>query len=134
MTDDQKSRLRLADAISELRREISKAKLEGEGKDVRFRARAIELELSIDFEFGVEAETGLSKWLPFVEAKIKGNADRKAAHKLVMHLEIDGGQSKGEGGDPGGAEAEGETDANLIGDKGRNAPKPRKKESPSGRG
>ena len=114
MPDDQGSRLRLADAISELRREIRRAQNDGEGSEIRFRAKEIELELSIDFDFGVEAETGLPKWLPFIEAKVKGNIDRKSAHKVVLHLEIDDSVPH----------ADGKKAANVIGDDEGPAPAP----------
>lgn len=127
MSEELKSRMRLADAISELRREIARAKLEGEGREIRFRAKEIELELSIDFELGAEVEGGLPKWIPFVEAKVKGSVDRKSAHKIVMHLEIDG---TGGGGEPqsnsaGAATGSGKkSDAGLIADIDPTAPKP----------
>jgi hypothetical protein len=101
MTDDQKSRVRLADAIKELRVEISRARQEGQGQDVRFRAKSIEVELSIDFEMSGEGSAGVPKWIPFVDVSVKGSAKRSSAHKIVIKLEID------ETGNPAG---------NLIGD------------------
>ena len=101
MADDQKSRVRLADAIKELRAEISRARQEGQGQDVRFRAKSIEVALSIDFELSGEGSGKLSKWIPFVDVSVKGAAKTKSAHKIVIKLEID------EAGNPAG---------NLIGD------------------
>jgi hypothetical protein len=101
MADDQKSRVRLADAIKELRAEISRARQEGQGQDVRFRAKSIDVELAIDFELSGEGSAGVSKWIPFVDVSVKGTAKNKSAHKIVIKLEID------EAGNPAG---------NLIGD------------------
>ncbi|MCO5966034.1 trypco2 family protein [Sinorhizobium meliloti] len=86
--------VRLADAISELRAEISRARQEGEGKDVRFASKAIEVELSLDFSWTVEGTGGLSKWIPFVDLSAKGGSGEKSLHKIKLTLEID------TGGDP----------------------------------
>ena len=87
-------RIRLADAIAELRAEISRAKQEGEGKDVRFAAKAIEVELSLDFHWTAEVSGGVSKWIPFVDLAAKGSGGENSLHKIKLTLEID------TGGDP----------------------------------
>src|SRR5215212_9465516 len=96
--------MRVADAIAELRAEISRARQEGEGKDVRFAAKAIEVELSIDFGWTAEATAGVSKWVPFVDLSAKGSGSKKSLHKIKLTLEIDtGGEpSKGRISDPSG--------------------------------
>lgn len=81
----------LADAIAELRAEISRARTEGEGKDVRFAAKAIEVELSIDFGWTAEASAAVSKWVPFVDLGAKGGGSEKSLHKIKLTLEIDTG-------------------------------------------
>jgi len=81
----------LADAISELRAEISRARREGEGKDVRFAAKAIEVELSVDFGWTAEGTAGVSKWIPFVDLGVKGSGSEKSLHKVKLTLEIDTG-------------------------------------------
>jgi Trypsin-co-occurring domain 2 len=97
-------RIQLADAIAELRAEISRARQEGEGKDVRFATKAIEVELSLDFEWVAEVSGGVSKWIPFVDLAAKGSGGKKSLHKIKMTLEIDtgGDPSKGRISDSAG--------------------------------
>jgi hypothetical protein len=87
-------KIRLADAIAELRAEISQARREGEGKDVRFAMKAIEVELSVDFGWTAEGTAGVSKWIPFVDLGVKGSGNEKSLHKVKLTLEVD------TGGDP----------------------------------
>jgi hypothetical protein len=96
--------MRLADAIAELRAEISRARKEGAGKDVRFAPKAIEVELSLDFAWTGEATAGVSKWIPFVELGLKAGGSEKSLHKVKLTLEIDtGGEpSRGIISDPRG--------------------------------
>jgi hypothetical protein len=88
--------MRLADAIAELRAEISEAMREGVGKDVRFMAKEIEVELSVDFDWAAEGSAGVSKWIPFVDLGVKGSGSEKSLHKVKLTLEIDtqGDESK----------------------------------------
>src|SRR4051812_17407 len=65
--DVTKPKIRLADAIAELRAEISRARRTGEGQEVRFAAKTIELELSMDFGWSAEVSGGVSKWIPLVD-------------------------------------------------------------------
>jgi Trypsin-co-occurring domain 2 len=97
MTENRPPNVRLADAIAELRAEISRARQEGEGKDVRFSAKAIEVELSVDFGWAAEGTAGVSKWIPFVDLGVKGSGSEKSLHKVTLTLEIDtaGEPSKG---------------------------------------
>jgi hypothetical protein len=91
------SRIRLADAIKELRAEIGRARREGEGEDVRFKAKEIEVELSVDFGWTAEASGEVSKWIPFVDLSAKGGAGQNTLHKVKLTLEIDtaGNPAKG---------------------------------------
>lgn len=89
MTKDTQPRIRLADALAELRAEISRARQEGEGQDVRFATKQIEVELSLDFGWTAEASGGVSKWIPFVDLSAKGSVDEKSLHKVKLTLEID---------------------------------------------
>ena len=104
MTENRPPNIRLADAIAELRAEISRAQQEGEGKDVRFAAKAIEVELSVDFGWTAEGTAGVSKWIPFVDIGVKGSGSEKSLHKVKLTLEIDtGGEPlKSRISDPGG--------------------------------
>ena len=94
MTENTHPRIRLADAIAELRAEISRARQEGEGKNVRFSTKTIEVELSLDFGWTAEVTAGVSKWIPFVDVSAKGGGSEKSLHKVKLTLEID------TGGDP----------------------------------
>jgi hypothetical protein len=89
MSENAVSRIRLADAIAELRSEISQARREGDGKDVRFSAKTIEVELSIDFGLSAEADAKLSKWIPFIDVGAKAKGDQKSLHKIKLTLELD---------------------------------------------
>jgi hypothetical protein len=89
--------VRLADAIAELRAELSRARQEGEGKDVRFAAKAIEIELSVDFGWTAEGSAGVSKWIPFVDLGVKGSGSEKSLHKVKLTLEIDTGADPSKG-------------------------------------
>lgn len=89
MPQDRAPNIRLADAIAELRAEISRARQEGGGKDVRFAAKTIEVELSLDFGWDAEITAGVSKWIPFVDLSGKGSGNEKSLHKIKLTLEID---------------------------------------------
>ena len=104
MSENVKPRIRLADAIAELRAEIDRAKRDGEGKDVRFAAKAIEVELSIDFGWSAEVNAGAPKWIPFIDLAAKGAGSEKSLHKIKVTLEIDaqGDSTKGLIGDTRG--------------------------------
>jgi len=97
MTSNSPTKIGLADAISELRAEISRARREGEGKDVRFAAKAIEVELSVDFGWTAEGTAGVSKWIPFVDLGVKGSGSEKSLHKVKLTLEIDTGGEPSKG-------------------------------------
>ena len=91
MTKDTPRKIRLSDAIAELRSEISRARREGEGNDVRFTAKEIEVELSLDFGWSAEAEAGASKWIPFVDLSASGSANQQSLHKVRLTLELNAG-------------------------------------------
>src|SRR4051812_37783076 len=97
MTENRVPNMRLADAIAELRAEISRARQEGEGKDVRFAAKAIEVELSVNFGWTAEGTAGVSKWIPFVDLSAKGGGSEKSLHKVKLTLEIDTGGEPSKG-------------------------------------
>jgi hypothetical protein len=104
MTSYSPTKIGLADAITELRAELSRARQEGEGKDIRFSAKAIDVELSVDFGWTAEGTAGIAKWIPFVDLSVKGGGNEKSLHKVKLTLEIDttGDPSKGLISDPSG--------------------------------
>ncbi len=91
MSEAPMPKIRLADAIAELRTELSRARREGEGQNIRFAARAIEVELAIEFGWSAEGKAGTPKWVPFLDLGIKGASSKKALHKIKLTLELDGG-------------------------------------------
>ena len=97
MTQTKAPRVRLSDAIAELRAEISRARREGEGKDVRFATKEIVVELSLDFGWTAEAEAGVSGWIPFVDLSAKGSTNKTSQHKVTLTLEIDTGGEPSKG-------------------------------------
>jgi hypothetical protein len=101
--DNPVSHIGLADAISHLRAELSRARLEGEGEDIRFDVGDIEVELAL--EFGSTREGGIGvKIFSFLDASAKVGASDKSGHKLKLKLSIDksGDPSKGRISDEGG--------------------------------
>lgn len=80
-------RIGLADAISQLRAELSRARLNGEGKDIRFGLGEIEVELML--EFGISAEGGGGiKLFSFVDVSGKAAMNNKSGHKLKFTLTV----------------------------------------------
>lgn len=89
MTEDQdhESRIGLADAIAQLRAELSRARREGEGHDVRFAATEITVELAVEFGSSREAGGGF-KLFSFVDVSGKAGATDKATHKVTLKLQL----------------------------------------------
>lgn len=80
-------RIGLAEAIAELRAELSRARRDGEGKDIRFAVGEIEVELAL--EFGVSAEAGGGfKLFSFIDVSGKASASSKSGHKLKLRLAV----------------------------------------------
>jgi hypothetical protein len=78
----------LADAIAELRAELSRARRAAEGQDIRFSVEEIEVELSLEFGATRSASGGF-KVFSFVDLSGKLGASSQAAHKLKLKLTID---------------------------------------------
>ena len=89
------SKLRVSDAISGLREELSKAMKNSSGEDIRFRVKSLSLELTAEVEWDAEGSAKAS-WFVF-----EGKAGTKRANittqKLNLDLEVvsdDGGEFK----------------------------------------
>jgi hypothetical protein len=78
----------LADAIAELRAELSRARRAATGQDIRFSVEEIEVELSLEFGATRSAGGGF-KVFSFVDLSGKLGASNKAAHKLKLKLTVD---------------------------------------------
>jgi hypothetical protein len=78
----------LADAIASLRAELSRARQDSEGKDVRFAVEKIEVEMSIEFGWTQDV-SGAIKLLSFVQFGGKDAESSKTGHKVKLLLTID---------------------------------------------
>lgn len=83
--------IELADLLGSLRSEISRARLEADGRDVRFRIDSIELELQVAVEKSAEAGGGVRFWV--VSLGGKGGAKSAETHvvRLALTAETDTG-------------------------------------------
>lgn len=80
-------RIGLADAIAGLRAELSRARLDSHGQDVRFDVDNVEVELSIDFDLETEAHGGF-KLFSFVDVGGKVADGTKTGHKVKLSLSV----------------------------------------------
>jgi hypothetical protein len=94
--DNANSRIGLAEAIAGLRADLSTARLQGEGQDIRFSVGEIEVELAVEFGWSKEAGGGF-KLFSFVDLSGKAGSTDKATNKVKLKLTIDssGAQSPG---------------------------------------
>jgi hypothetical protein len=93
--DESAQKIGLADAIAELRAELSRARKEGEGSDIRFAPKEITVELALEFGRNVEGGGGV-KVLSFLDFSGKAGASDKIAHKVTLKLEIASGGVMGD--------------------------------------
>jgi hypothetical protein len=93
-------RVGLPEAVAQLRADLSKARREGDGKDVRFAVEEVQVELAVEFGWTREGGGGF-KLFSFVDVSGKVGATDKATHRVTLKLKIDesGGQSPGVIGD-----------------------------------
>ncbi|WP_329619392.1 hypothetical protein OG357_01800 [Streptomyces sp. NBC_01255] len=84
--------IELADLLKSLRSEISRARLDAAGQDVRFRIDSIDLELQVAVEKSAEATAGMKFWV--VSLGAKGAA--KSAHTHTVRLSLGAETSTGE--------------------------------------
>lgn len=74
----------LADILSELRRELDAAKLEGEGKGLHFRVESIDVELQVTVSKSAEAGGGFKFWV--INGDAKGRVASESLQKLHLKL------------------------------------------------
>ncbi|MBD2746692.1 hypothetical protein IC232_08265 [Microvirga sp. BT688] len=84
---DRSKQIGLADAIAGLRAELSRARRESEGQDIRFDVENVEVELSIDFGLEREANGGF-KLLSFVQLGGKVGDSTNTGHKVTLSLSV----------------------------------------------
>lgn len=78
------ARLALADAIQQLRSEISTAVLNAEGDPLKFTLGEIELELQVELVAGGGGKAGFN-WVIF-SAGADAHTDRTSAHRVLLRL------------------------------------------------
>ncbi len=89
-------RVCLPEAVAQLRADLSKARCEGNNKDIRFSVEEIEVEFAVEFGWTREGGGGL-KLFSFVDVSGKVGATDRATHRVKLKLKIDesGAQSPG---------------------------------------
>ena len=78
----------LADAIAELRKELSQALAAGEGEEVRFKLGEVELEFNLEVKREGGAGGGVRFWVVSLEAK--GGLARATQHRIKLKLQPEG--------------------------------------------
>ncbi|GAB7005051.1 hypothetical protein JCM18899A_25240 [Nocardioides sp. AN3] len=76
--------IRLADAISQVRRELAQAIEEGRDSPVAFRAGPVELEFEVVVEASAGADAGVRVWV--VSLGARGEVKRGDTHRLRVTL------------------------------------------------
>lgn len=84
---NEEKKIGLADAIAGLRAELSRARLESQGQDIRFDVDKIDVELSIDFGLEREGHGGF-KLFSFVDLGGKLGDSTKTGHKVKLSLSV----------------------------------------------
>lgn len=79
------SNIALAEAIQNLRAELSVAMQAGEAQAVRFQLGVIELELDVELSREVEAKGGVKWWI--IDAGGGTRSNSGSSHKLKLKLE-----------------------------------------------
>lgn len=90
---DDPTRIGLAEAIAGLRADLSQARRESAGHDVRFGVDKVEIELTVDFGIEREARGGM-RLFSFIDLSGKSGSSEKSGHKVKLTLSVD------DGGDP----------------------------------
>ena len=85
--EEDEPRIGLAEAIAELRSELSRARFEGQAKNIRLSVGEIEVELMLEFARTREATGGL-RILSVIDASGKAGGSEKNGHKVKLKLEI----------------------------------------------
>lgn len=86
-------RIELAEAIGQLRNQLSRAIEDGEGQDLRFEVEDLELELQVtvtkDAEIGGSVEAGVKFWLlGGGKASAEGGLSEGSSHLQKIRLKL----------------------------------------------
>ncbi|MEU1482563.1 trypco2 family protein [Streptomyces sp. NPDC005752] len=84
--------IELAELLASLRSEISRARLDADGKDVRFRINSIDLELQVAVEKSAEAKAGVRFWV----VSLGGGGSAKSAQTHTVKLSLDAETGEGD--------------------------------------
>jgi Trypsin-co-occurring domain 2 len=74
----------LADAIRELRRELTEAMTEGQGKPIRFELGPVEMEFLLEVSKDAEGDAGIRFWV--VSLGGKGSVSSGTTHRVKLAL------------------------------------------------
>src|SRR6266849_1570728 len=74
----------LADAIRELRRELTQAMAEGHGQQVRFELGPVEMEFLLEISKAAEGDAGVRFWV--VSLGGKGSVSSGSTHRVKLSL------------------------------------------------
>jgi hypothetical protein len=74
----------LADAIRELRRELTQAMAEGHGQQVRFELGPVEMEFLLEISKAAEGDAGVRFWV--VSLGGKGSVSTGSTHRVKLSL------------------------------------------------
>ncbi|MER6166956.1 trypco2 family protein [Streptomyces violaceorubidus] len=85
--------IELADLLKSLRSEISRARIDAGGQDVRFRINSIDLEVNVAVEKSAEGSAGVRFWV----VSLGGKAGAKSAQTHVVKLSL---TAESDTGDP----------------------------------
>jgi len=80
----QDTRIRLADLIDNLRKELIVAQWKGEGENIKFVVEEVELEVEVSSTKKGTAEAGVEFWV--VNSKVEGEASKETVQKLKLKL------------------------------------------------
>ncbi|GAC1338096.1 MAG: hypothetical protein NVSMB18_03950 [Acetobacteraceae bacterium] len=79
--------IKLADAIQQLREQLSEAMQAGQNQNIVFTPASIDLELAITFKEEAQAKGGF-KLLAFLDLSAEAKVGRESQHKIKLSLAV----------------------------------------------
>jgi hypothetical protein len=80
------ARITLAEAIRELRAQLTEAAIEAQDAEIRFVPKTVEVELAITFDLKAEGGGGF-KLFSLVDLSAKAGTENQNSHKVTLTLE-----------------------------------------------
>lgn len=80
--------IELADAVAELRDELTRAVARGAGQDITFQVGPIELEFTVELRADTRARAGFKAWVVSGDAEV--GAGRARTHRVSLTLHPQG--------------------------------------------